>query len=222
MWLIQWMLTALLALGVGCSACVALAEPPQFTPTGQFITPGAAPGAMFEPLNPHLAGDPSYTAGQASAVALSPDGRTLLILTSGYNLYFGKDGKQVPTMSEEYVFVFDVSGPRPVQRQAILVPNTFLGVAWAPLGDSSTWPAGSTTASTSTRARDRPLRRWRAPSSSVTRPGSGLAVKPEAGALGGEPRRRAAAWWPTCRTSSVTLIDLTSRRPDRAGLCAPA
>ena len=38
-------------------------------------------------------------------------------------------------MSEEYVFVFDVSGARPVQRQVILVPNTFLGLAWAPSGE---------------------------------------------------------------------------------------
>src|SRR5580658_6179891 len=104
----------------------ALAEAPQFTPTGQFITPAAAPGAIFQRLNPHLAGDPNYTAGQAGSVALSPDGRTLLILTSGYNLVFGPDGKPDPAMSQEYVFVFDVSGARPVQRQAILVRNTFL------------------------------------------------------------------------------------------------
>ena len=114
----------------------ALAQTPQFTPTGQFITPSAAPGSIFQPLNPHLPGDPNFTAGQASAVALSPDGRTLLILTSGYNLFFaGPDAQRVPTMSEEYVFVFDVSGRRPVQRQAILVPNTFLGLAWSPSGE---------------------------------------------------------------------------------------
>ncbi len=128
MGLIGWAFGAVLALGL--AAGVAFAEPPQFTPTGQFITPRAAPGAIFEPLNPHLAGDPSWTAGQASAVALSPDGGTLLVLTSGYNLYFGADGKPVPAMSQEYVFVFDVSGARPVQRQVIPVPNTFLGVAW--------------------------------------------------------------------------------------------
>src|ERR1700722_528112 len=130
MGLIRWLVAAALTLTAGA----AFAEAPQFTPTGQFITPRAAPGALFQPLNPRLAGDPSYTAGQASAVALSPDGRTLLILTSGYNLYMGPDGKPVPTMSEEYVFVFDVSGRRPAQRQAILVPNTFLGLAWAPSG----------------------------------------------------------------------------------------
>jgi DNA-binding beta-propeller fold protein YncE len=123
---------AILTVAAGGGAA---AETPQFLPTGQFITPHAAPGSMFQPLNPHVAADPDYTAGQASAVALSPDGRTLLITTSGYNLYVGPDARTVPTLSEEYVFVFDVSGRRPVQRQAILVPNTFLGLAWAPSGD---------------------------------------------------------------------------------------
>ena len=125
-------MAAILAIAAGGGAA---AETPQFLPTAQFITPQAAPGSIFQPLNPRIAADPNYTAGQASAVALSPDGRTLLILTSGYNLYVGPDAKTVPTLSEEYVFVFDVSGRRPVQRQALLVPNTFLGLAWAPSGD---------------------------------------------------------------------------------------
>jgi DNA-binding beta-propeller fold protein YncE len=127
-----WVLAIVMVL----AAPGALAQAPQFTPTGQFITPHAAPRSIFQPLNPHLPGDPNFTAGQAAAVALSPDGRTLLILTSGYNLYYaGPGGERVPTMSEEYVFVFDVSGPSPVQRQAILVPNTFLGLAWSPSGE---------------------------------------------------------------------------------------
>jgi DNA-binding beta-propeller fold protein YncE len=128
-------IAALIGLIALALAGVAAAQTPEFTPTGQFITPTAAPGAIFQPLNPHLADDPTYTAGQATAVALSPDARTLLILTSGYNLVFGADGKQLPSMSNEYVFVFDVSGPTPVQQQAIPVKNTFLGLAWTPSGD---------------------------------------------------------------------------------------
>ncbi|MEO8812801.1 MAG: hypothetical protein ABI376_07820, partial [Caulobacteraceae bacterium] len=57
----------------------------EILPTGQAITPTAAAGAVFQPLNPDLRSDPGYTVGQASAMALSPDGRTLLILTSGFN-----------------------------------------------------------------------------------------------------------------------------------------
>jgi hypothetical protein len=89
------------------------------TPTGQTITPTAAPGAIFQPLNPELSQFPDHLAGQASALALSPDGRTLLIATSGYNLMFGDDGKPIPTASMEYVFVYDVSGAAPVKRQVI-------------------------------------------------------------------------------------------------------
>jgi hypothetical protein len=55
-------------------------------PTGQLLSPTAAPGSTFAPLNPELPGLPSYTAGQAVTTAVSPDGRTLLVLTSGYNL----------------------------------------------------------------------------------------------------------------------------------------
>src|SRR5580692_763202 len=43
----------------------ARAAPPEFTPTGQFITPDAAPGSLFQPLNPDRPEDPAYTVGQA-------------------------------------------------------------------------------------------------------------------------------------------------------------
>jgi len=111
------------------------AAAPQFLPTGQFITPAAAKGAIFQPLAPDVAEAPGYTVGQASAVALSPDGRTLLILTSGFNREFSAAGKLIGPASTEFVFVYDVSGPTPVKRQAIGVPNAFLGIAWAPGGD---------------------------------------------------------------------------------------
>ena len=107
----------------------------EITPANQALTPTAAPGAIFQPLNPDLAGDPAFTAGQASAVALSPDGKTLLILTSGFNRTFGADGPMIPERSNEYVFVYDMSGAAPVKRQVLTAPNTFIGLAWAPAGD---------------------------------------------------------------------------------------
>src|SRR5262245_57796937 len=42
--------------------------------TGMKITPTAAPGSVFQRLNPGLAGLPEFTAGQAVSTALSPDG----------------------------------------------------------------------------------------------------------------------------------------------------
>ena len=107
----------------------------EFAPTGQALTPAVAPGAIFQPLNPDLPDNPSFTAGQASAMALSPDGRTLLILTSGYNRNYAVDGPLIADQSNEYVFVYDVSGAAPVKRQVLMAPNTFFGIAWAPAGD---------------------------------------------------------------------------------------
>ncbi len=78
-----------------CGVAAFAAPASEFTATGQSITPAAAKGAIFQALNPGLAALPDFTAGQASALALSPDGRTLLILTSGYNRNLGADGKPV-------------------------------------------------------------------------------------------------------------------------------
>lgn len=106
----------------------------QQLPTGKRLTPEAMPGSSFVALNPNLADLPDFTAGQASALALSPDGKTLLVLTSGYNRNFGADRKPIPELSNEYVFVYDVSGPLPVKTEVLKVPNTFLGLAWHPEG----------------------------------------------------------------------------------------
>src|SRR5262245_42873128 len=64
---------------------LAMTEIWELLPNGQHITPLAAEGAVFQPLNPGLPTRPDFTAGQAVATATSPDGNTLLVLTSGYN-----------------------------------------------------------------------------------------------------------------------------------------
>ncbi len=103
-------------------------------PTGKRITPAAAPGAHFVSLNPGLPSYPQFEAGQAISTATSPDNRTLLILTSGYNLTSGPDGKPAAQASQEYVFVFDISRTAPLRTQALKVPNTFAGICFAPDG----------------------------------------------------------------------------------------
>src|SRR5215472_862222 len=128
-----WLLVAALALGL--AGAIALASEPlqgERLPTGQRITPLAVPGAHVESLDPGLADFPDFRAGEAVAAALGPDGRTLLILTSGYNRNFGADGRLVREASGEYVFVYDVGGAVPVKRQALRFPNTFGGIAWDP------------------------------------------------------------------------------------------
>ena len=59
--------------------------------TGQRITPTAAPGSQVLPLHTDLRTDNNADAANAVTTALSPDGSTLLILTSGSNNSFYKD-----------------------------------------------------------------------------------------------------------------------------------
>lgn len=108
---------------------------PQLMPSGQYITPLAPAGAKFSRLNPGLKDFPDYTVGQAVKTVLSPDGNTLLILTSGYNRLNNAQGNRIAGDSNEYVFVFDVSHDALRQKQVLQVPNTFMGLAFAPDGN---------------------------------------------------------------------------------------
>jgi YVTN family beta-propeller protein len=110
-------------------------------PNGQYLTPEFATGSVLQTLDPHLPGYKNFRAGWAIRTALSPDGRTLLVLTSGYNrLNFmsgASRGQGNPAASNEYVFVFDVAGAnarKPVQKQVLQIPNSFYGLVWAPDG----------------------------------------------------------------------------------------
>jgi DNA-binding beta-propeller fold protein YncE len=100
------------------------------------ITPLAAPGATFQALNPGLPSLPGFLADMAVTTALSPDGNTLLILTSGFNQNLNASGKVDRNTSNEYVFVFDVSGATPHQAQVIQIEaNAFDGLTWNPSGN---------------------------------------------------------------------------------------
>lgn len=101
-------------------------------PTGQTITPTAAPGSSFQPLNPGLSDLPNWTVGQAISEVLSPDRKTLLILTSGYNLVKNSQSKVIPADSTEWVFAYDVSGAAPQLKQVLSVPNSCAGIAFSP------------------------------------------------------------------------------------------
>src|SRR5579862_413148 len=121
-------------------------------PDGFYITPTAAPGSIFQWLPTGLRPDGSADANGAVNTALSPDGTALLILTTGYNTNFntqGPDGTPITwaalfpltglpsstmTPNAEWVFVFDVRGAQPVQKQLINIPNTYQGLLWDPSG----------------------------------------------------------------------------------------
>jgi YVTN family beta-propeller protein len=119
-------------------------------PTGQFITPTAATDATIQVLATGLRADGNADASEAVNTALSPDGKTLLILTSGWNRNNDQpDGTPItfPTLNpvtgmaagttgnDEWVFVFHLDHHGiATKRQQISLPNTFSGLTWAPDG----------------------------------------------------------------------------------------
>ncbi len=88
-------------------------QPGQPVPTGMSVTPAAAPRSQFQRLG--------FNTGQPVTTAISPDGNTLLVLTSGYNAI-------------DYVFVYDVSNTTPILKQSLPIALTFMGLAWNPSG----------------------------------------------------------------------------------------
>jgi DNA-binding beta-propeller fold protein YncE len=122
--------TSMVAAGAAYAA-----SQPVLLPTGAWITPDAAPGSVFQPLTVALPDYPNFEPDSAQTTAVSPDGKTLLILTSGYNLNLSASGSYQPQDSSEFVFVYDISSPRvPVEKQVVLVPNAFSGLVWSPDG----------------------------------------------------------------------------------------
>ncbi len=131
------MIGVVITLAAFCSVLAGQStNQPQILPTGMSITPQAARGTTLQSLNPDLAKMPGYTADHPIATALSPDGNTLLVLTSGYNRISNIKAKPVPEFSSEYVFIYDVRQGQPVKQQVMQVPNTYMGLAWAPDGKS--------------------------------------------------------------------------------------
>ena len=106
----------------------------QLLPTGQSITPLATPGAVFMPLRAGIGPNPNYVADGAAAIAVSPNKREMLVLTSGFNRYNGPDGKISMPQSGQYIFRYIISANGAVLAQTLEVPNSFSGVAWAPDG----------------------------------------------------------------------------------------
>ncbi len=130
------LLSAVTLVGLVSPACAqSNTDRPEWVPSGQGITPLAPTGAVFTRLNPGLKDLPDYAAGQAIKTATSPDGKTLLVLTSGYNRLNNAQGIREAADSNEYVFVFDLSGGSLRQTQVLQVPNTFVGLAFSPAGD---------------------------------------------------------------------------------------
>jgi DNA-binding beta-propeller fold protein YncE len=125
----------------------ALADAPQPQPLpnmGQQITPLAPQGSQFQGLNPGLpAPAQNWLASQAVTSVVSPDRKTMLVMTSGYNR-FNIGNVQPPTgtnpwdpaLSNEYVFVYDISNSTPVQKQVVQIAITYSGITFDPSGSA--------------------------------------------------------------------------------------
>src|SRR3974377_2337285 len=118
-------LAAIMAAGILVAGTANAVFAQVVLPTGATITPTAAPGAVLQPLTLVWPDYPNYSPDSAETTAVSPDGKTLLILTSGFNLNLDSNGNYQPQDSSGYVFVYDISSPNfPVKRQGVLVPHT--------------------------------------------------------------------------------------------------
>ncbi|HEY2035129.1 MAG TPA: beta-propeller fold lactonase family protein [Rhizomicrobium sp.] len=103
----------------------------EWLPTGQTITPLAAPSARFDPLALDLPVIGRAVASDAVTTAISPDGHTLFVLTSGFNSWRDAAGNNIPQASTEHLFVYDISAVTPKFLQAVPVANSFGGLAVA-------------------------------------------------------------------------------------------
>jgi hypothetical protein len=109
-------LLALILVSLVCLYPLPAANPqnaPQLLPTGMWITPTAAKGTVLQPLNPGLPTFPDFAASMGVSTAVSPDGNTLLVLTSGYNQNYNASGNTEAATSNEYLFVYDISADLP-------------------------------------------------------------------------------------------------------------
>src|SRR5579864_911102 len=138
------LLTLSFVLPVIAASHAAAQATPEDLPTGMSITPLAAPGATLERLNPDHKDRPDYAVDHPITTAISPDGGTLLVVTSGFNRVLDAKGHAIPAQSGEYVFVYDIHDRKPVKKQAIALINTYVGIAWAPDGKRFYVSGGST------------------------------------------------------------------------------
>jgi DNA-binding beta-propeller fold protein YncE len=70
---------------------------------------------------------------EAVKAQLSPDGNTLAVITAGYNTLYDATGAVDKNSSQQYIFIYDVSGANkssPKFIQALPQTNSFVGLAW--------------------------------------------------------------------------------------------
>src|SRR2546429_8537023 len=111
-----------------------------------YITPTALPNAAQQELNPGLKNYPNFVAGEAVKAVVSPDGKTLAILTAGMNSLYVPNPNPNPDPSNpvatidtgastQFLFLYDISSAKqskPALKQVIQQLNAHAGLVWAP------------------------------------------------------------------------------------------
>lgn len=191
------------------TALLATTAAAQTLPTGQALSPLAAPGAVFTPLRAGIGPHPDYVADGAAAMAVSPDGRQMLVLTSGFNRFNGPDGKIVKEQSGQYVFVYDLNAKRGARlAQTLRVDNSFYGLAWRP-DSRGFYVSGGVDDKVHAFGRDKTGYALQATVALGHTAGNGADVKPQTGGLAVSPdgkRVLVANYY----NDSVSLIDTAS------------
>jgi YVTN family beta-propeller protein len=184
---------------------------PELLPTGQAIAPTAAPLSRFQTLKPGLAGYPNHEVGFAVATAISPDGATLLVLTSGYTEVRDKKGVKDKSASMEFIFIFDITKGEPRQIQALPILHAFGGIVWNPNG-SEFYVGGGVDDVVHTFARK--TKAWAESGEAISlghKIGLGMDVKPMAAGAGitADGKRLIVANY---ENDSVSVVDLAARK----------
>ena len=111
---------------------------------GQQITPLLPTGAQFQQLDPGFTvNGQEWLAQDAATSVVSPDGKTMLVLTSGFNGVYDAGGESPlnflpPQDSTEYVFIYDISAHIPVKKQVVGIPiATYHGIVFDPTSTST-------------------------------------------------------------------------------------
>lgn len=183
----------------------------ELLPTGQAITPTAAPLSRFQTLKPGLTGYPNHEVGFAVATAISPDGTTLLVLTSGYTEVRDKKGVKDKNASMEFIFVFDITKGEPRQVQALPILHAFGGIVWNPDGKEF-YVGGGVDDVVHTFAKK--ANAWAESGGAISlghKVGLGMDVKPMAAGVGitADGKRLIVANY---ENDSVSVLDLSTRK----------
>jgi YVTN family beta-propeller protein len=184
---------------------------PELLPTGQAITPTAAPNSRFQTLKPGIAGFPNHEVGYAVATAISPDGATLLVLTSGYTGVNDAKGVKDKNASMEFIFVFDITKSEARQVRALPILHAFGGIVWNPNGNEF-YVGGGVDDVVHTFAKK--ANTWAESGEAIAlghKVGLGMEVKPMAAGVGitADGKRLIVANY---ENDSVSIVDLAARK----------